>query len=142
MPTSGPEDCVARMNEFNGEIERLRISIENDPSPHGTGTSIRGNDLQHPSLLLITYVKPAILSKLWQPPPFPIDVEKAFPDLDDYINDYLEDPDRVHTGESTAWQAFNTSLEVFNAFDKTIDRVLFHHPGRSWEEPLPYDVLG
>ena len=141
MPTPDPENYIARMNEFNGEIERLRISIKNDLSPQGTGTSIRGTAVQHPSLLLITYVEPATLSKLWQLPSFPIDVEKAFPDLDDYISDYLEDPDRTHTGESTASQAFNTSLEVFEAFDKTIDRALFHHPGRSWDEPLPYHVL-
>ena len=131
-------DCIARMNEFEWEIEPFSDSIKRDP---GTATSIRGVALSDPSLLFINYVKPEFLSKLWQCPWTSLDVDKAFPDLDDYINDYLEDIDSNESKDPSAWQAHFRSLDVFQAFDIAVERVLFHHPGRSWEENGVYDVL-
>ena len=136
LPNMTPEDYVARMDEFQYEVYRLSKAVRDDSA------SIHGAAISNTSLLLIKYVEPERLRLLWQPPPYPPDIEQAFPDFSEYINDYLEDFDDLPTeGIPPPWIAHRRSCDVYHALAGIIHETLLHNPESDLDRPIPYTAF-
>lgn len=96
MPTSNFGDFVARIKELDHEIDHLSEMLKK-------GASINGAALSNPSLLLINFVEPEHLKTLWRLPYDSFDVEKALPDLEKYITDYLGTQNDISIEGIPAW---------------------------------------
>ena len=69
------------------------------------------------------------------------DLEKSFPDLDDYMDEYFEEIDKRPIKDGTAWEAHNRSNQSFYALQSCIHIGLFHHPDMNPDSDHPYTVL-
>lgn len=135
MPSPSPKDFLARMDELEPEIERLSATLRDDDA------SISGAALSNTSHLLINYVSPKHLTKLWRSPSYPSEIMKSFSDLDNCIEDYLEDLEDKPNKEILSWKAYFRSSHVYSAFSSFIETCLVHHPDNFCHKPRFWAVL-
>ena len=135
LPEITPEKCVERMKDFESEVDRLSEAVDEDSA------TIHGDAISNTSLLLINYVKPERFSYMWRLPSNPPDINKAIPNLSEFMDDYMEEFDDIPVEGLPPWKAHFRSGAVSCALDGAISRCLLHYPDRDFDEPLPYHLF-